>query len=520
MSFERDLFISYAHIDNQPLTPEQQGWITRFHASLDALLSMRMGGEARIWRDDKLQGNDVFADEIVDQFARTAVLVSVLTPRYLNSEWCTREVAEFCRSAAQSGGLVVENKARVFKVLKTPVDTQEPLPSVMRDVLGYEFFTFEDEAPLELDPAYGEKFAQDYNRKVGKLAWDISELLKKLANGGNGHRDNGHPGNGHPGNDHPDSGHMGNGHREQGPAKPTVYLAECSYDRKETREILEGELKHHGYSVVPHQRLPQDEEHYVAEVERLLARSTLAVHLVGESFGIVPDGPSQKSVVVLQNELAARRSRSGALARVIWLPDGTYSEQAPQQAFIEALHTRAEAQRGADLITGDLEALKASIHGTLKKLEKEQLAKPAVADATQLIYVLCDPKDRKATVPLRKLCKQQGFDVALPVFEGDAAAVRRANQQLLSDCDAVLLFYGAGGEAWKRTVDNELRKMPGYRGGKPLAASYTYLAEPKTTDKEDLIDMEEPHLIDGMEGLPEAEVADFVQALEPAGGAP
>jgi hypothetical protein len=122
MPFEKDLFISYAHIDNKPLTPEQQGWITRFHASLEALLSMRMGGTARIWRDNKLQGNDVFSDEIVDQFSHTAVFVSVLTPRYLNSEWCNKEVAEFCKRAEESGGMVVANKARIFKVLKAPVD--------------------------------------------------------------------------------------------------------------------------------------------------------------------------------------------------------------------------------------------------------------------------------------------------------------------------------------------------------------------------------------------------------------
>ena len=37
----------------------------------------------------------------------------------------------------------------------------------------------------------------------------------------------------------------------------------------------------------------------------------------------------------------------------------------------------------------------------------------------------------------------------------------------------IILFYGAGDEAWKRTIDNELKKMPGYRSGKPLLASYT-----------------------------------------------
>ena len=177
MGFDKHLFISYAHLDNQPLPPEQQGWITQFHASLEAFLSMRLGRKAEIWRDEKLQGNDIFAAEIVAQFPHTALLVSILTPRYLKSEWCTREVQEFCHSAQHSGGVVVDNKARVFKVIKTPVDTEESLPPVMKDALGYEFFTYEDGAPLELDPVAN---PQTYKLKVNKLAWDIVQLLKKL----------------------------------------------------------------------------------------------------------------------------------------------------------------------------------------------------------------------------------------------------------------------------------------------------------------------------------------------------
>jgi hypothetical protein len=504
-TFEKHLFISYAHIDNQPLTPEQKGWISRFHASLEALLSMRLGQTAKIWRDEKLQGNDVFADEIIGQIAQTAVLVSVLTPRYLNSDWCTREVREFCERAEQSGGVVVDNKSRVFKVVKTPVDTQESLPSVVKNVLGYEFFIFEDGVPLELDPAYGEKFAQDYNRKVGKLAWDVAQLLKTL-----GVR----------------SGASENSGDAHDSAKATIYLAECSYDRKQTREILEGDLRRHGYAVLPDQQLPRDEAEYVAAVERLLAHCQFTVHLVGASIGAVADGPSQKSVVALQNELAVRRSKSDALPRVIWLPEGTRSEHASQQAFIEALHHDAEAQFGADLITGDIEALKISIHATLKKLEKQKLEKPEPrqpaeqaggAARTKLVYLICNEKDRKATVPIRKYFRDHGFEVSLPAFEGDATAVREAHQQLMANCDAVILFYGAGDEAWKRTIDNELKKMPSYRDGKTLPARYTYLAAPKTTDKEDLIDMEEPNLINGLENFPETEMAALVQAMKPSG---
>ena len=502
MGFDKHLFISYAHLDNQPLPPEQQGWITQFHASLEAFLSMRLGRKAEIWRDERLQGNDIFAAEIVAQFPHTALLVSILTPRYLESKWCTKEVQEFCNSAQQSGGVVVDNKARVFKVIKTPVDTEESLPPAMKDSLGYEFFTFEDGAPLELDPGAN---AQAYKLKVNKLAWDIVQLLKKLeaTTGVNA------------------TGVNAMGRNAPATAKPVIYLAECSRDRREAREILEGDLRRHGYTVLPDQQLPREEEEYVTAVERLLARCALSIHLVGDRYGAVPDGPSQKSVTVLQNELAVQRSKSGKLPRVIWLRDGTASVHAQQQAFIEALHQDAEAQFGADLITGDLEELKTSIHATLKKLETPEQEKPPASvtarDRAKLIYLICDRQDRKATVPVRKFCREHGFEIQIPAFEGDATAIREANQQLLTSCDAVILFYGAGDEAWKRAVDDELKKMPGYRGGKPLLATYTYLADPKTSDKEDLLDMEEPNLINGLEGFSEAAMAAFMQTMNPRG---
>src|SRR5262245_10795693 len=222
----------------------------------------------------------------------------------------------------------------------------------MQGALGYEFFTYEEGAPLELDATAN---PQAYKLKVNKLAWDIVQLLKKLetTTGANAASVNVIDVN-------PIDRHT------PATAKPAIYLAECSRDQREAREILEGDLRRHGYTVLPDQQLPREEEEYVAAVESLLARCALSIHLVGASYGAVPDGPSQKSVTVLQNELAVQRSKGGKLPRVIWLREGTTSTQAQQQAFIKALHQDAEAQFGADLITGDLEEFKTSIHATLK----------------------------------------------------------------------------------------------------------------------------------------------------------
>ena len=263
----------------------------------------------------------------------------------------------------------------------------------------------------------------------------------------------------------------------------------------------------------------------MAAVEGLLAQCALSIHLVGENYGVVPDGPTSKSTVMLQNELAVSRCRNAKLARLIWLPKGTRSDRPEQQAFIDTLHQDAQAQFGADMLMGDLEEFKAAIHATLKKIEQPEpvpvrlpAEEGAAESKTRLLYLICDGKDRKASVPLRKFCREQGFEVALPAFEGDAAQVRKTNQQLLASCDAVMLFYGAGDEAWKRSVDNELTKMAGYRQT-PLHAKAIYLSGPKTTDKEDLIDMEEPGLINGLTDLPEAAVTTFLRTAG-SGGTP
>ena len=494
MSFERHAFISYAHIDNQPLPTEKDGWVTLFHEALQQLLAGRLGGNADIWRDNKLRGNDVFSEEIIAQFAKTAAFISVLTPRYLNSEWCAKEIDRFCSAAQETGGLVLDdNKCRVFKVLKLPIERQDALPPVLSQMLGYEFYEFDpDRTPRELDPAYGEKSKQEFLRKVAKLAWDMKLLLERLS---------------------PDDSDEAKQRQEDTAAKPTVYLAECSRDRRQAREIIEAELKRLGYRVLPDKPLPRDEGDYIAAVEAFLTQCQFSIHMIGSNYGLIPDGSSQKSIVVLQNEIAVKRSRDGALQRVIWVREGTASDHPGQAAFIDALHHSAETQFGADLITGDMETLRGAIHTALTKLERAaqaQSSQPARgADGRKRIHVLCEAKDRKETIALLKLLREAA-DVTLPVFAGDAAQVREANQTLLMECDAVLLYYGAGDEAWKFHQQNELKRVRALRANKPLALETVYLAGPSTDDKELLVGLGEPNLINAMTGIPQDTIAAFL----------
>jgi len=494
MNFEQDLFISYTHIDNQPLIKGQEGWVDRFHFSLASLLSMWVGGKTKIWKDERLAGDDAFATQIVAQLPKTAVMLSVLSPRYIQSDWCKKEVEEFSEIAEKFFGLRIENKCRLVKVLKAPVDRHALPHPAMTETLGYEFYELgNDQVPREYDPYFGAEWGEKFLATMNKLAFELSQLLKLMHTSESLQKD-----------------------AVEAP-KLTVYLAECSYDQRGAREALDAELKRHGYRVLPDHELPKDEEAYSAEVAACLAQSQLSVHLIGSAYGLVPDGPSQKSVVVLQNELAIQRSHEKGLRRIIWIPEGIAPTKDEQIQFIDLLQKDAGAQFGADVVTArEQETIKGTIHAALQKLEEKSptVATQAKQDGRRMIFLIFDEKDMMSTAPLNKMLKAHGFDVAIPVFEGDAAVVRQTNQELLAQASGVLVFYGEGGAPWKSSIDAELRKLGGSRDGKVI---YTCLAGPETVAKQYLVATEEPNVLNCLPGISEQAVLPFLNAVDRIG---
>src|SRR5262249_48174198 len=138
-TFGNLVFISYAHIDNDHFSGTSSGWIDLFHERLEKRLAQLLGRQPKIWRDRKLAGNDLFNDTIVIELSRTAILLSVITPRYVQSTSCRRELQDFLRLAQQTGGVRIRDKHRVFKVAKTYVPLQDHPPEI-QELLGYEFY--------------------------------------------------------------------------------------------------------------------------------------------------------------------------------------------------------------------------------------------------------------------------------------------------------------------------------------------------------------------------------------------
>jgi hypothetical protein len=452
MEFDSDVFISYAHLDNQPLAGSQ-GWVSDFHEALSKRLGEVWGKAPRIWRDPKLQGNDIFADELTGRYKHAAVLVSVITPRYVSSPWCQRELTGFWQ-VASSTGVPLGNKARIFKVVKTLVE-RESLPAPVQPLLGYEFYRLQTGSgrPQEFNKVYGPDAERDFWVRLNDLAYDLADLLKLL--------------------DPADT--------PAAAGKPVAYLAATTSDLQPQREALRRELLRHGYNVLPKVELPL----LAAEIERCVAvdlqQCQVAIHPVGAAHGIVPEG-GVESLPALQARLAAERARAGTLARLVWIAPGPASADARQREFVQALRNDPAPGSGSDLLETPFEELKSVVFARLLAAEQPKPAPPAGAAAR--IYVVCDARDLDAAGPLQEHLFGLGFEVTLPAFEGDEVQLREDHERQLRECDALLIYFGAGGELWLRQKLGELRRLSALGRTAPVRSAAICIAPPSTPAKQ------------------------------------
>ncbi|HEX8685679.1 MAG TPA: TIR domain-containing protein, partial [Pyrinomonadaceae bacterium] len=301
MQYEYDLFISYAHIDDMSPFGEERGWVSLLHERLSLLLTQALGYRLNIWRDGhKLQGNDELTGAISAGVTRSLLLLPVISPRYVQSEWCNREMETFHTSAPPPGGGVAPAfRSRVFKVVKTPLPEhlRGSEPAHIRNLIGYQFYG-EDESSgvlTEFSPAPNDK---QYWRTLGRLVSDIKQTLIELKHGPSAPAQHTTPAPAPA----PAPTSAPAPAQDAGVAAPSkfVYLAETTGDLAREREDVRDELRQRGYGVLPEQRLPLDERRRIEEAVRAdLARCSLSVHMVGPRYGSTPeDDPA--SVVQIQ----------------------------------------------------------------------------------------------------------------------------------------------------------------------------------------------------------------------------
>jgi hypothetical protein len=83
-TFENDIFLSYARVDNQPPPGAEEGWVDLFKKTLEIELAKRVGraGVVKIWMETRrLASNQFFDDEIKTQIRQSGIFVALTFER-------------------------------------------------------------------------------------------------------------------------------------------------------------------------------------------------------------------------------------------------------------------------------------------------------------------------------------------------------------------------------------------------------------------------------------------------------
>jgi hypothetical protein len=450
--FSNDIFISYHHGDNESLEGADSGWVTDFHRRLRVRLRQLLGVEPSIWRDKRLGGADVFPAEIETQLRRSAIILPVLTPGYLRSAWCRRELANFQNSAALTGGFQCGNVLRAIKVVKTPADRDDHR-QLLPGALGCEFYEREPDSLYfrEFKPA-----SEEYDQMLDRLAQEIKRILDRLGSS---------------------------------PVRTEVYLAETTADLKAEREKLRFELIDRGYTVLPETPLPLDStvETVMETARDAVNRASLCIHLFGARYGFIPDG-ADRSILALQYELAAESGK----ARLAAVLGGTQEPQPKQVEFIHSL--RRDPSPQLELLEGrNIEQIKEVVFDKLKPRAVEEVRAPTEPGKTR-VYLICDrqdhplagdPSQHLQACQLKEFLDRQGLAVWLPLSEeADSRRLRKDHKETLRICDAVLVYWGNSDHAWFREKLRELIQARGWRESRNFLAKALYITAPVTPERQ------------------------------------
>jgi hypothetical protein len=516
MDFKYDIFISYGHLDDEDPGGDEKGWIDLLVKRLPIVIADFLGYKPNVWRDERsLHGNEQLEGAIQEGVLRSLVLVPIVSPRYVQSDWCRIELETFCQGTSLADSNERWFDTRIFKVIKSPLRYPHLIrkePEVLRNMTGYPFFEMDGDMPDEFSPDVVQGKDHRYWVALRRLAQDISDKLvamkqeaevSKSANAGGGSI---------------------TGYVSPSASSVTVtskftkyvYLAETTSDLTKERELVRDELRQRGFGVFPEQKLALEEVKCTEELVRAaLERCALSVHLIGSRYGLTPED-DVRSIVRIQEEIAAQRSASdAAFLRLLWIPTSLNVNEIQderQRSFVIQLQNR---------VTTSVELLQMSVED-LKSRVIEKLT-PSRPDAViwghskfKQVYLICEPRDRESVRPIKQYLFQENLEVITWLDMGAEEELMTYHRKNLKQCDAALIYFGSADEPWVRKNLEDLEKAYGYGREADWTASAVYVASPKSDQKEDFLTHMVPYVVRNFDSFNPNDLQDFVQAVRTA----
>lgn len=469
-----DVFVSYAHADDEPPTGASKGWVTTLADELRKVLRRMLGvHEVRIFMDHQLAGEDL-TEGLLEAVRGSRTLLLLMSPGYRKSSWCQWELGRFLEAQTERN-----HRDHVFVLETEPMDRAGWHPALQKLVpIRFWHRAFEDKAPRLMGfpvPKLDED--NPYWQNLNELAHLIARQLDSDAP----------------------------------PQEPRakVWLAESTEDLVKEREIVAATLVQQGFLVVPAAPLPRDgRESYLRSLEGCLEQAVLGVQLLGPKEGYGPAW-GDRSFVALQAAAADEAARARGLRVLRWRSRDVNLDHVTSVDY-RALLT------GGNVRAREFEEFKQEILRACDDRAKATApaASPDPAGPPH-IYVNAEAVDLDLGQRVLEALAGFGATSALPPLvapHNTPDQIRRAQQDQLEACDGVVLVYGQASAGWVQSQWAFARRT---------------LAEQRRPLRAAVLDgppSEKPHIglhgpgiltLDCRAGFDPKVLGDFVQALRP-----
>jgi len=464
MAFEYDIFLSYTEKDNEKLPGYDSGWVDNFKKFLDTLISQLLQHHPKIITSQEVK------DPGFNPFEKACVVIYLVSPEYIVSGEFIKE-AEYLRLLMNSPSTMrIDGKLRMFKASKSFVEPEKYHP-LLREMVSYDLFMYDPFTGMmkEFTAFFGQDAEKTYWMRLVDLAYDIYKVIYY--------------------NQPQVVGADTKSKSSDSMPDECIYLAETGNDLLIQKNIIRRELERHGYHVLPEQVSSVDAPETVTNIKSDLEKCKLSIHLMGTSF-IDEDYDSREEVrlMKLQNKIAIEYSNTKKsntpFRRLIWIPQEINFADDKQQLLMDSFISNTESMNGADVLKIPIEEFKSLIKRELASIKDEKGHSYFIPDADlssnvgKNIYVIVDAVDMSKCQPIVNHLKQNGFDVLLPMFEGDIMEVRSQHRSNLNACDSCLIFSDQVSEQWIKSKVLDILKAPGFGRKKNMVGKAIYM----TTD--------------------------------------
>lgn len=468
--YNNDIFVSYAHVDNEPLPGAEEGWVSTLMKGLKTRLAQRLGRKEAFvaWRDPELSAHEPLTPQLLEALKQAATLLIVLSPGYLASEWCQREREIFLQLTRQQ----VRAGSRIFVVEREQIQPAEK-PEELRELLGYPFWVVEHEGepPRILGEPRPDPDDLRYYNKVTDLAFALAAELKLLQQAAEQQK-------------------VSFPITAQIPAdtRPAIFLAEVTDDLLEQRDEVHRYLDQAGFRVLP----------AVAFESADALQQSLAQDL-----------PQCKLFVQLLSSLPGRHHYPRRQY------EGTRDTKTP---ILQWCNPALKLDKVTDsdqlaLLQGDT-VLAVHLEEFKREVVKRASAKPTVKpppSVAPLVFLNAHDDDYSLEQDITQEIKKNRVGYVVPTRKGEPVEIRQDFEQCFLQSDGVIIVYGAIAHTWARLQLLNCRKLMRKRE-EPLKALAIYEGPPE--EKEPLgVDLPDLQILNCRKCLDEKLLRSFLSTL-------